>query len=404
MCAISDTNVLTASIGLLEAALARSRYQRGTLTRAPRKSGDVWEYRFRENGAGRTIVVGTTSQFRSETAAWRAVELVRLNINKRTSPGAGPAMTFQVLADHYGQHEMPMNNHERKAFSTKDTNYGYLRKWILPQWGPFRIAEITPIAVEEWLRRIDTLAEGSKAKIRNLMSAIYRHAQRYGFMDSNPIQLVRQGSKRRNAPVVLEVAEIHALLSALRLRERTMVLLDAGSGIRRGELFGIKWEDVDFTRQQVLIRRSIVNQIAGKVKTETSAKPMPLDDYMTADLLAWYAMTPYKDPDHYVFATDSNRAGEKRGKQPCWPNKVMDYWIKPAARSVGITKPLGWHTFRHTFATLLKANGEDVKTVQELLRHASSRVTLDLYAQALTPAKRDAQSRVVKAFFTQGTA
>jgi integrase len=60
--------------------------------------------------------------------------------------------------------------------------------------------------------------------------------------------------------------------------------------------------------------------------------------------------------------------------------------------------------FRHTFATLLKANGEDVKTVQELLRHASSRITLDLYAQALTPAKRDAQSRIVKAFFPQASA
>ena len=183
-----------------------------------------------------------------------------------------------------------------------------------------------------------------------------------------------------------------------------MVLLDAGSGIRRGELFGIKWEDVDFEQQQVFIRRSIVKQIAGKVKTETSEKPMPLDDYMTADLLAWYTLTPYRNPDHYVFATDSNRAGDKRGKQPCWPNKVMDYWIKPVARSVGITKPLGWHTFRHTFATLLKANGEDVKTVQELLRHASSRITLDLYAQALTPAKRDAQSRVVKAFFPLASA
>jgi hypothetical protein len=40
----------------------------------------------------------------------------------------------------------------------------------------------------------------------------------------------------------------------------------------------------------------------------------------------------------------SRFAGEQRGKQPCWPNKVMDYWIKPVARSVGITKPLGWHT------------------------------------------------------------
>ena len=56
---------------------------------------------------------------------------------------------------------------------------------------------------------------------------------------------------------------------------------------------------------------------------------------------------------------------------------------------------IGCHTFRRTYATFLKANGEDVKTVQELLRHANSLVTMNLYAQAITQNKRDAQSRIV---------
>ena len=58
--------------------------------------------------------------------------------------------------------------------------------------------------------------------------------------------------------------------------------------------------------------------------------------------------------------------------------------IKPGARASGIYKNIGWHTFRDTFGTLLKANGEDVKTVQELLRHANSRITLEVYPQAVT--------------------
>ena len=74
----------------------------------------------------------------------------------------------------------------------------------------------------------------------------------------------------------------------------------------------------------------------------------------------------------------------------------MKRHIRPAAQRAGITKRIGWHTFRHTFSTLLKANGEDVKVVQELLRHANCRITLDIYTQAVTPAKRAAQTKVVE--------
>lgn len=63
---------------------------------------------------------------------------------------------------------------------------------------------------------------------------------------------------------------------------------------------------------------------------------------------------------------------------------------KPVAKS-----EISWHTFRHTLSTLLKANSEDVKVVQELLRHASAKITLDTYSQALTPAERATQSKVV---------
>jgi integrase len=79
---------------------------------------------------------------------------------------------------------------------------------------------------------------------------------------------------------------------------------------------------------------------------------------------------------------------------PYWPGAFYRAHIKPAAEKLGI-EGIGWHTFRRTYATFLKANGEDVKTVQELLRHANSLVTMNLYAQAITQTKRDAQSRVV---------
>ena len=74
----------------------------------------------------------------------------------------------------------------------------------------------------------------------------------------------------------------------------------------------------------------------------------------------------------------------------------MRYHIQPVVKRLGITKRVNWHTFRRTYTSLLHSNGEDVKVVQELLRHGSAKVTMDIYAQAQMSAKRKAQRKVVE--------
>lgn len=66
---------------------------------------------------------------------------------------------------------------------------------------------------------------------------------------------------------------------------------------------------------------------------------------------------------------------QKRGRDPYRPQTIMRRCITPAARAAGITKRIGWHTFWHTFSTLIKSLGVDAKVVQELMRHASFRTT-----------------------------
>ena len=206
---------------------------------------------------------------------------------------------------------------------------------------------------------------------------------------------MRQSAKREQVPIVLDVAEFQRLLGELQLRERVLVWVSMTTGLRRGELAGLKWSDVSFEKLTMNSVRSVVDQKVGKVKTEASKKPIPIDPYVAQDLLGWYHTTKYVRPDDYVFATDAARAGKLRGKQPLWLAKVMQYHIQPAAKRAGISKTIGWHTFRHSYTTLLHANGEDIKVVQELLRHGSAKVTMDVYAQAVTQAKRTAQRRVV---------
>ena len=82
--------------------------------------------------------------------------------------------------------------------------------------------------------------------------------------------------------------------------------------------------------------------------------------------------------------------------EPYWPGTLWRYYGKPALQRAKVTKQVSYHTFRHTFGTLLNANGENPKVVQELLRHASLKVTTDVYMQAVGPQKREAQSNLVK--------
>ena len=373
----------------------RTRYQQGSVQREKRQSGpDVWIFRWWESNSNgtnkrRKAIVGTTSTLPTEASALRAARALRIDANQQTPQAEGGPSSIAELIAHYRLKELAGESQGRKAFSTRAAYECYLKAWILPRWGDHKLDQVKPVAVEEWLGSIKR-AKGTKAKIRNLMSAIFHHAMRYEWTDRNPIKLVRQSAKREKVPEVLELAELQLLLSKLSVRERTLALLDAATGLRVSELLALRWIDVDFENLELRVTRSIWHQVVGDCKTEASAKPVPMDGYMAEDLLRWRRQSPYPMATDYVFASPT-----MKGTQPYWPDNLMKRYIRPVARQAGIYKNIGWHTFRHSFGTLLKANGEDVKTVQELLRHANSRITLDVYTQAVSSHKRAAQSKVV---------
>jgi len=369
--------------------------QNGSIIRTERHSGpDVWEFRWREPGPDgkrkhRRIVIGSTDELPDAAAARQQITALGLQINRNDARAKHEPLTISELVDHYRQRELKPDT-VWKTHSTKVTYEGYLNKWILPRWGICTLAGINAGEVELWLRSLP-LARSSCAKIRNLMSVVFNHGMRHEICSRNPIRLVRQSAKRKKIPTVLSGGEVRQLIDALVLRERTLVLLDVGTGLRMSELFALRWSDINFHDNEISITRSMVMQVVGPCKTEASQKPIPLDPYLAEALQQWRQYTEYKAPDDWVFASP-----ESNGRRPYWAQTIMRRVIRPAAVAVGITRRIGWHTFRHTYSSLLKANGADTKVMQELLRHASSRVTLDTYTQAFLSHKRTAQSEVVR--------
>jgi site-specific recombinase XerD len=84
---------------------------------------------------------------------------------------------------------------------------------------------------------------------------------------------------------------------------------------------------------------------------------------------------------------------------PIWANTSREKILQRIARRVGITKSIGWHTFRHTYSSLLAESGNDIKVVQKLMRHAKVATTMEIYTHARMERKRAAQSRAVDVLF-----
>ena len=310
------------------------------------------------------------------------------------------------LAAHFRKHELVDRGDDGKAYSTRNRCNSVLNKWVLPRWQSTKINEVRTIEVEKWLRGL-VLARGTKAKIRKTLGLLFNHGIRWEFTNRNPISGpvrgsgVRQSEKRERIPEVLTAEEFRRLEAALPLRERLLICLALSLGLRRGELAGLRWQDVDFDRLMITVQRSVVDQVIGYTKTEASQRPLPMDLRIARLLQQWRLISKYAEARHYVFAATSNRAGLKRGQQPVSLAKIMQCHIQPVARAVGIAKNVAWHTLRHTYATALCRNGEEIKVAQELLRHSSCRITLDIYAQPVSLDKRRAQSRVVAEFLPE---
>ena len=214
--------------------------QRGCMQRNSRKEGpDVWQFRWSETRLdGKRLyhrkILGTVEQYPDEDAARRSVVGLVSELNTDGRPTNSGAMTVAQLCDHFAQRELSKESSWRSD-ATKKIYQAYFSRWIRPHWQKHGLAEVRTIQVESWLCGLP-LAKSSCAKIRNLMSVLFNQACRYEVLDRNPIHLVRQSAKRRTVPSVLEPAEIKALIVGLAIRERTLVLLAASTGLRQASI------------------------------------------------------------------------------------------------------------------------------------------------------------------------
>lgn len=381
------------------------RYNRGMVRKEKRAIGMVWVFRWSEEVNGRRRqhkhVIGTTKQFPTEAAANKESDRLRCRLNENKQYLSLKAMTFGELVNHYLNHELP-----RLSKSARKTNKSYIKNWIEAKWHGHRAGSMKTMQIQEWLDRIQR-PDGTKLKIKNVLSAIFSHGVRWELVERNPVcgqggspghrgasTGVRQSNRVSIRRVILAPDIVRQTLEQLPLRESTMALVDAVTALRASELIALKWKHVGW---ETGILQSEFALVEGELKeTKSRNNPLPLAEPVLQVLRLWREHTPYRSEEDWIFASPYYD-----GTTPYTYQILFRRHIRPVIEKISGIKsskeaPIGWHTLRRSLATLLISNGENVKVTQSQLRHTTSRITLELYAQAVSTDQQEAHKKVVQ--------
>lgn len=278
--------------------------------------------------------------------------------------------------------------------STQKHRRFMLKKHLLPQFGDMAVSAVTRQEIQAYVAHLTQAGYAPKSvdHIHDVLSAILRTAVKWGHIQENPARGVDMPTLRCVRPKwALTAAQASALVTALPALARTMVGLAVLSGLRRGELFALRWKDIDEHRRLLTVREAVYDGIFGAPETAAGARQIPLSEAALRLVVEWKAQATNTAPDALVFAT---RLGS-----PISPNNVLRRSIFPACTQLGLPRAT-WLTFRRTYSSWSHDKGVPGKVVAQLMGHAKVDTTLNVYTQVLDGSVRGAVERIAGELFT----
>lgn len=366
--------------------VSRNRYQHGSIRKVPRAQGFAWEFRFYTTASdgSRKLKVQTFDAARhpTERDVRKAVEGQLAALNADTLGGKVSA-TLGTIIDRYMREELPSLRH-----STQTTNRSMIDVHIRPRWEDVRLADLTAIAVKQWLDGLKFSA-ASKVRARNMISKLLDLAMLWEYIpvSRNPMELIRvKGSTKRKKPLkVISPAEFKALVDALPEPYSLMVLMCGCLGLRVSEVLGLKWKNIDFDECTMAVEQVFTHgEVQNVPKTDASGGELPLHPKLCEILRRWQGRQDHEFS--WVFASP------KTGS-PYSDSTILTKYLKPAAAKVGIAG-LGWHTLRHSYKTWMASAAINPAHMKDLMRHADLATTMNVYGKTLTPELRAANALV----------
>ena len=366
-----------------------------------RKSGaDVWEYRFRnhsEPGSPMRQITLSTVQYPTEAKVLVRLQKDVLRINGPQAYRAQNFPTLGLVIDRFMSEERIEEIVKQQpgeatitdglSYSTARGYRSYLTKHVKSKWGSTPLAAVKALEVTEWLKSLK-LSPKTRGQVRALLHLLFERAMLWGLIElqRNPIELVKVkgSSKRQKKPQILAPEKFQELVSTLKEPYTTMVIVAMCTGLRVSEVLALRWEHIDFKAGAMMVQQGVVNGRIGRVKTEASQDEVPLDPAFADVLLS------RKGDRSEGLVFPSHVTGG------CFYSGIIQRQIlKPKGEAIGIDG-LGWHTFRHTYRSLLDESGAPIGVQQKLMRHANVSTTMNVYGNSTLRAKQEANSKVVQ--------
>jgi integrase len=297
---------------------------------------------------------------------------------------------FSKVAENWLEHKKP-----NLRDSTWSVYEGHTKKHF-QEFDSLKINKITTAAVEKFIT--DRLNQGmnisTPRKILVSLGQIFSYAVRHGYIHQNPLRDAERprgkGEESESVFRVLSPSEINKFLRKIKDQKfKTLFMLAVMSGARQGELLGLKWSDINWKNNQIHIQRTFNNAKWYDVKTKTSNRKIDLGPKMLAELKKWKIACP-PNKLNLIFP---NKAG-----RPINHNNLIHRYFYPAMERAKLPR-IRFHDLRHTYASLLIEQGENIKYIQTQLGHSRPTVTLNVYAHLMKPTNQAAARKLEAKFF-----
>lgn len=325
-------------------------------------------YMYKGRRHGKTIPKCSASALEREKARFI------VEVETKNNPHA---IMFDVFVDKW-LNEYAQNKLSKKTIQCYNQ---YLETYISPFFNSYKLADIGAYELTRFFNTLTHLSNNSIKRYKALLSVIFNTAVKWDYLEYNPMNKVDlpKGKETNVKPSFLNEKEVALLLEKLNnvdIKYQVIVLLALKCGLRRSEILGLSWNNIDFENNTISIEKSLsYTKYDGTFISDTKNNSSKRTIYIAQDVLEKINQLPKKDDLLFGLLN---------------PDAVTR-WFARFLKNNNLKK-IRFHDLRHTHATLLIAKNINIKTVSARLGHSQVSTTLNIYTHSLSEEDKKASN------------